>query len=180
MKWIGLTVLGMCGVVVVTVIGLLLMGRRASAGQLRGEVVINRPGDTVFAWITEPDKLTQWVGGLVEVRPETPGPKAVGSRESWVMQDPIRRQGMTLLSEVTALAPNRRIAARLSLPGSFSGVGSYTVTPLENGSTRLEADSRFTYDRWFFRLLEPLISAQATKKLQTDFGHLKEKLEAGH
>ncbi len=178
MKWFGFALLGVGGLLVCIVIVLLVLGRRSAAGRIRGEILINRPADTVFAWITEPAKLTQWVGGLVEVRAETPGPKAVGSRESWVMQDPRQKRGMTMTSEVTLLDPGRRIDARVGVPGMFSGVGSYTVTPMGEGASRLATDSRFAYDSWFFRLLEPVITPGATKKLLEDFARLRQKLES--
>jgi uncharacterized protein YndB with AHSA1/START domain len=98
----------------------------------------------------------------------------------WVVEDP--NNGNTRVEFtgiVEAVEPHRRIAIRLSAPGGFKGSNVYTLTPLPDGSTRLESESRYVFDSAFARFMSPLIYWQAKKKMQSDFEQLRARLDGG-
>ena len=78
-------------------------------------IEIERPAAEVFPWLTEPEKLRQWIGGRVETAPLTEGRPRVGARSREVV---VMGKGRTEMeSEVTALEPGRLLAVRLASPG---------------------------------------------------------------
>jgi len=83
MKWalrIGGTIVA---VLVVAAAGLWIASNRRDAGRMRASVEIERAPEEIWPWITEPEQLTQWVGWLAEVRPDTTTPdEGIGHRET--------------------------------------------------------------------------------------------------
>jgi hypothetical protein len=86
---------------------------------------------------------------------------------------------MEITGTVEAVEPNRRMAIRLSAPEGFHGSSVYTLTPLPDGSTRLDSDSRYVFDNAFARFMTPLIYWQAKKKMLGDLEQLRARLGAG-
>ncbi|MBZ5523370.1 MAG: SRPBCC family protein [Acidobacteriia bacterium] len=168
------------GLVVVAIASLWIAGFRKGAGHYEYAVDINRPAADVWPWITEPEKQKKWISWLSEARTLTPDPFRVGSREAWVMVDPgMNSQRIEIDSEVTSVVPNERLELRVASRGMFSGDAAYRLTPLPGGGTRVLNYGDYRYDQWFSRLLEPLVSPEAQKKLKTDMGRLKALVEEG-
>src|SRR5262245_50821938 len=87
------------GVVVLAALVLLVLGQRADAGVLKGTLEVARRPEDLFPWVNDPERLKLWVSGLVEVRAETPGPRAVGTREVWVIDDPDTKRRIEVAGE---------------------------------------------------------------------------------
>src|SRR5215470_5332628 len=89
MKWairIGGTILAL---LVLSFVSLWIASNRRDAGRMRASVEIERAPEEIWPWITEPEQLTQWVGYLSQVLPDTTTPaEGIGHRETWVMDDP--------------------------------------------------------------------------------------------
>jgi uncharacterized membrane protein len=68
-------------------------------------VVINRPVETVFAYVANLENLKQWQSGLIESRPITPGKTGVGSKVPVVRQ--LLGQKLEGVAEVVAFEPDR-------------------------------------------------------------------------
>ncbi len=169
---------GIFGVVlVVAVIALFIIGRRADAGVIRASAQIRRPPDAVWPWLCEPDKLKTWVGWLVEVREAEPHTVGIGNRRVWVMEDRNNgNQKMEVAGVVEQWDPPRHLTVGLNAPGSFSGRQMYSLTDL-GGVTRFELEGRYIFNHWFAKLLEPLITANAQSKLEKDVAELKRMVE---
>lgn len=178
MKWLVRIFLTLVVLVAVCFVVLFALSRRPGAGASQLSVEIAQPPEVVWAWITEPDKLTQWVGWLVAVESDTATPRGVGHREVWVMSDPNMDKPMRIPAVVTEEDAPRTGAARLEMPGAFVGDVRYTLVDLGGGRTRLTQATRFRYTNPGFALMEPLLSPQARKKQQADFARLKAKAEA--
>lgn len=168
---------GLVGLVVIAVGVLLIMGQRPSARRTHTTVEIARPPEVVWAWITEPDKVKQWVSWLVEVREDTHGVEGVGARETWIMDDPNMKKRLEIPSVVTAYDKPRRVSVHIELVEMFQGDVTYTLTPTSYG-TRLEQSGKWHYGDPFARLMEPLIAPQAEAKGRSDFAKLKALAEA--
>lgn len=180
MKWLLYIAVALVGVVLVAVLVLLLLGGGRGESRLQATVEIARPAPVVFEWITQPARVTSWVGWMVEIQPLTPGAPAVGSREVWVMEDRNNdNQRMEIAAEIVALERDRALSTRLHAPGSFEGTVSYALEPLSAGRTRLQYLGDYKYEHWLARLLEPIVSRSAQQKLDEDLARLKQLAEAG-
>ena len=164
--------------VAIPVLVLLACHLRPGEGDIIASVEIARPRDQVWSWMTEPEKLTQWIGWLAAVESDSTSPReGVGHREVWVMHNPdMPNAPMRIPATFTGWDPPRSMSGRISVPELFDGEFSYTVEDL-GGRTRVSQVSRWRYHgiSW---LMEPLVTPEARKKMVTDFGTLKAKAEA--
>jgi len=166
------------GLIVIALVTLLVMSSRPDADRMAGSIDIAKPPQTVWAYVEEPDKLKSWISWVVEVRDETPGRRGVGSRYVLVMED--RNNGnmrVNIASEVVAYEECKKETLRLSVPGMFSGEGTYALQDLGNGQTRLTQESTYHFDNWFARLMAPLVMSEARKKMVEDLQRLKSLAE---
>jgi uncharacterized protein YndB with AHSA1/START domain len=177
MKWILRAVLGLAGLVLLAVVVMLIIGRRRDAGRLRYGIDIERTAPQVFRWVSEPEKLTQWVGWLVEVR-ALPGTDGVGGRRVFVMDDPNMKQKIEIEVETVASEPPHLLAVRIHSKMGFTGETEYRLSETSPGKTRLEYVSQFRFHHWFARLMEPIVSSHARGKLVQDLERLKSRAEA--
>ncbi len=178
MKWLLRILGGLVGLVILAVCVLWLLSRRPGAGTGEVSVEIARPPEVVWAWVTEPEKLKQWVGWLVAVESDSTSPRGVGHREVWVMNDPNAKEQMRIPAVVTAEDPPRMGAARLEVPGGFVGDVSYTLADLGNGRTRLTQKSAFRYTNPVWALREPLVTPEGHKKQEAGCARLEAMAEA--
>ncbi len=178
MKWL-LWILGtVVGIVVVAIVVLFAMGMRSDAGKINTAIEINRPPAEVWPWITDAAHQKRWVGWLVDIKPLN-DKKGVGERSVWIMEDKYNNnQRMEIVGEVTEVSEGKSVAVKMMAPGMFSGLASYTLTDLGNGCTRMESRGQYHYDSTFARFMEPLITPQAAKKMNTDLAALKNLIEA--
>jgi uncharacterized protein YndB with AHSA1/START domain len=179
MKW-ALRIGGaIIAVLLVGVAGLWIASNRRDAGRMRASVEIERAPEEIWPWITEPEQLTQWVGWLAEVKPDTTTPaEGIGHRATWVMDDPRSKGKIMVPGTVTLWEPPDQVGVHVEVPGSFKGDVLYTLTDLGNGRTRVEQDGRFTYESRLVSLMEPLLTPDAMRKMFDDMKRLKEKVEA--
>ncbi len=130
MKWLLRIGGGLIALIVVAIVTLKLFGLRSDAGRIRHAVEIHRPPSQVFRWLSEPERLKQWISWLVEVRPVPGAPSSgVGAKEVLVMDDPNMKQKVELESELTALEPDRKISVKIHAAMGFSGTVDYVLTP---------------------------------------------------
>lgn len=164
---------------VVCVLGLWIASNRRDAGRMRGSIDIERSPEEVFAWMVEPGKLTQWVGWLSEVRPDSTSPReGIGHKETWVMDDPRMKQKMLVPGTITLWEPPNQMGVHVEAPGMFDGDVFYKLTDLGSGRTRVEQDARFHYLDRFAALMEPMVTPDAMRKMVDDMHRLKLKIEA--
>ena len=77
----------------------------------------------------------------------------------------------------TAFQPPREFGAHIASEGMFEGDISYRLKEAGENKTALEYDFRYRYETFFARLMEPLITPQAQKKLDGDLARLKQLAE---
>ncbi len=178
MKWI-VRILGvLAGLLVLSLVTLFAMGHRADAGRMQTGIELNAPPEQVWSWLNEPEKLKQWVSWLVEVRAADPNRRGVGEKRVWVMRDENNGgQLMEIEGTCSEYAPPSRLSVALSSPGAFEGGQSYRLADLGSGRSRLEIESNYRFGMWFARLMEPLITPMAKKKMVGDLARLKSLVE---
>ncbi len=139
-----------------------------------GTVVIAAAPEAVFPWLTEPQKLTQWLGGLVESRPLGDGVLRVGARSIEVVEENGRRIEMETV--VTRLEPARTLAARIEA-SPFACDVEYELAPVAGGTeVRYSSEVRM---KGAMRILTPLLAGAIRRKTGTDLASLKRAVEGG-
>jgi len=139
-------------------------------------IEIRQPPAKVWPWVTEPDKLEQWIGGVKEIKPLTDDKVLrVGAREQMILEMPEGRYVME--SEVLAFETARMIRVKAVVPDGFDQIIEYTLDDT-GGATRLTFSSQTTLKHWVANLLLPLWWPDAEKKLNSDLARLKALAEA--
>lgn len=177
MKWVWIILGALVGLIALAVLVLFALGFRKEAGHMAGSIEIDRPPEAVWPWLTEPDKMKQWITWLEEIRDESPEVRGPGKKVVWVMNDPNMKQKVEIHGEILAEEPLRKISVRLGSDMGFSGVSSWILEDL-GGRTRFTTDGTFEYTQWMAKLFEPLITPQAKKKMQSDQARLKQMVES--
>jgi carbon monoxide dehydrogenase subunit G len=136
-------------------------------------VVVERPPDEVFRFLTDLSNVTSWQSGAVEVR--APAGVEVGTTYVEVLKFLGRRFEATL--EVTEYEPSRLFSVR-TRSGPIPFQVSHALEPADTGeSTRIHVELEGD-PGGLFRLAEPLVMRNAQRQLEGDFATLKQLVEA--
>ena len=136
-------------------------------------LIIDRPVEEVFAFVSNSENLPRWRSTSLEVKKTSEGPLGVGSTFKGRFTFLGRQFDGNLL--VTAHEPNRVYVSKLA-EGPFPIETGYTLTPIEEGT-----HVTFIVEGapgGFFKLAEPLVVSMAKRSYETDLQNLKEMLEA--
>jgi hypothetical protein len=112
--------------------------------------------------------------GLVESTALTEGGARVGARSREVVEE--RGQRFELETEITTYVPNEALQARITSQG-FETLSTYRLQE-DGGRTRLTSVLESRYTMLLARLLAPIVTRQAQKKLEADLERLKRLVEA--
>jgi carbon monoxide dehydrogenase subunit G len=138
-------------------------------------VVVERPPDEVFAFLTDLASVPEWQSGAVEVRQlERDVAMGVGTTYVEVLKFLGRQFEATI--EVTEYEPGRRFSIK-TLSGPIPFQVQHTLEPSNGGGTQL----RVTLEGepgGLFKLAEPLVMRNAQRQVANDFGTLKRLVEA--
>ena len=136
-------------------------------------LVINRPIEEVFDFVSNSENLPRWRSTSLEVKKTSEGPIGAGSTF---------RGRFTFLGRqfdgnvvVTAYEANRVFVSKMA-EGPFPLETGYTLQPAENGT-----HVAFVVEGapgGFFKFAEPLVVSMAKRAYDTDLQNLKEMLEA--
>jgi uncharacterized protein YndB with AHSA1/START domain len=135
-------------------------------------VVIDRPIEEVFAYVTDQTKTPNWQAGLIEVQRTTAGPIGVGTRHTLVRKFMGRR--MEADNEYVAYEPHRLVTFRTTSGPAL--VASYLFDAVPDGTrltSRVELDGA-----GLFGLLEPVVGAGLRREMKAALPALKALLEA--
>ncbi len=136
-------------------------------------VVIDRPVEPVFAFVSDLENDPPW-SGAAEMRRTSPGPVGIGT--TFRQSDRLLGRRLELALRVVGYEPNRKITLttttkRLSLSGTRM------VEPVGEDATRVTfVGGGRAGGLW--RLAEPLLAAVGARRLRTQLGRLKRLLES--
>lgn len=136
-------------------------------------VVIDRPVEPVFAFVSDLENDPPW-SGAAEMRRTSPGPVGIGT--TFRQSDRLLGRRLELALRVVGFEPNRKITLttttkRLSLSGTRM------VEPVGKDATRVTfVGGGRAGGLW--RLAEPLLAAVGARRLRTQLGRLKRLLES--
>jgi uncharacterized protein YndB with AHSA1/START domain len=179
MKWILIVLGSLVGLLLLGAVVLFAMGTSSDANRMTNSIVIHQKPEVVWQWITQPAKQKQWVSWLVEIRGDVKDQLAVGDKSTWIMEDRNNNnERLEITGVVKSVDAPHRIEVALTAPEGFRGTNVYTLTSLPDGSTRVDADSRYEFDNAFARFMTPVICWQAKKKMLDDENHLRTLAES--
>jgi uncharacterized membrane protein len=139
------------------------------------EVAIRRPLGEVATYMIDPAHDPTWIGGVREVRMQTPPPLAVGSRVARVAHFLGRR--VEYVNEVTALDPERVLDMR-SVKAPFPMRVTYSFEAVDGGGAVTIVRNRVRgAPGGFFKLFGPLLGPMVKRSVQKDLERLRDVLE---
>lgn len=136
-------------------------------------IVINRPVEEVFAFLSDLEGNSKWRPGQIEAKKTSESPIGVGTTYRTVNNVLGRRMEGEM--QVTAYEPNRQYTVK-SKSGYFPFEARRIFEPVEGG-TRV----RFVVEAepgGLFKLAEPLVESMARRRLEADVATLKDLMEA--
>jgi len=141
--------------------------------KIESSIVINRPIEDVWTYVSDFEKASVWNPATLEMRLTSEGPLQQGSSYVWVGQWLGRR--IESNCEVTAFEPGREFAYKI-VSGPFPGAASTILEPAADG-TRVTMRSEGEIGG-FFKLAEPVVAAMSKRQIESMLGNLKDILEA--
>ena len=178
MKWVWRILGGIAALLLLCVAGLWLAGMRPNRGYNYGSVEINRPAAQVWRYLMDDELVKKWTG-LDEIRHMTPG--VTGAGEKLIVKE--RYQGQTVEMEMTVVRVEPPHIMEFTLAGlgapsdRFDERAAYVLEET-GGRTRVSLSGKTEYYGTLARLMEPLITPAADKKLAEDLARLKALVEA--
>lgn len=144
--------------------------------QISESITINRPAETVFQYVIDVTKATEWRPSLEEIRDYSGPPFGVGTTFREVSKFMGREMVVDLT--VTAMDEDRQADLRME-GGGVSGDMVWAVSPDTDDSSTFTLSFDGEVTGWLGRLGTGLIRRQAQKDMTSDLANLKASLESG-
>jgi uncharacterized membrane protein len=142
--------------------------------RIEESVEIDRPVEDVFSYATTLENFPEWVGNVIEVRKDAPGPLREGER--FTAQQKLLGRRFESPFEVIAYEPNQRYAHR-STGGPVPVTMNFTYEPVSSERTRITQRNEGE-PGGFFGLVGPLLERAFRRQTRTNLENLKDLLEA--
>ena len=136
-------------------------------------IVIERPVEEVFAFVTDISQMPRWAVGIDDARQTSPGPVGVGTTAVQTVE--LLGQHLRLTCEVKEYDPPHTyvLATRM---GPFPFVGRSSLRPLDGGTELISTTDG--QPRGLFSLMEPILRGTVAKQTEVSLGRLKRLLES--
>lgn len=143
--------------------------------RIEESVIIERPVEELFGFLTAPENDLLWVSAAVERQIESEGPIGVGTRIRFV--DRVAGRRIEWRAEVTEYEPNVRTRIR-SISGPMRVQGGKTFEPAQGG-TRLtiELEAGSPIGALLGKLSDPFATRMLRRQIRADLARLKSVLE---
>jgi uncharacterized membrane protein len=141
--------------------------------KVENSVVISRPVDEVFEFVSNIENLPQWAGPVLEAKQTSDGPIRVGTKQTQVAQFLGRR--IETSHEVTEYEPNKKLSTKTT-SGPLPMEMHCILEPAEEG-TRVSLEGNVEAGG-FFKLAEPIVGRMLKRQTTSDAANLKDLLEA--
>ncbi|HUI00167.1 MAG TPA: SRPBCC family protein [Nitrososphaerales archaeon] len=142
--------------------------------KFEASVVIERPIDEVWKFVTDLPSVPKWSHALLEKRQTSPGPLGVGT----TVQS--RTKDRTFTGRVTEFEPNRKFTWEMT-SGPIRGSHEYDSLETVEGGTRLTHAVDFRLSG-LYKLLGPFIAGRTRRNgeahAKTDLDNVKRILES--
>jgi uncharacterized protein YndB with AHSA1/START domain len=138
--------------------------------KIEASVMIDRPVEVVWEFITDLSKLPKWNTEVLEAKQTSAGPLGVGT----TLQ--IRSSNMVGYAQVVEYEPNRRVAFEYPSGPLKGSIENSSVEKVE-GKTRFTrtADVKFS---GVYKLVGPFLTPRLKREYVASVGNLKRMLES--
>lgn len=142
--------------------------------EVRSNVVIDRPRDVVFAYLTDPATQTVWQSGLLEFEADWEDEPKVGDRARGTVK--VAGKKVRWQTETTEMERPERLAFR-SVEAPFAFEMSYTLVD-QGGSTAVSHHgSTQSLGGFFGKLADPLVAHMYQRDMNSNLANLKAIIE---
>jgi carbon monoxide dehydrogenase subunit G len=138
--------------------------------KIEGSVMIDRPVEEVWKFITDLSNMSKWYPAILEARPTSAGPIGVGSTIE------IRRKNMTIPQRITEWEPNRKFTFVVTSGPAKGTTGTYSVENID-GKTRLTLSGDFNVNG-IYKLVGPFITPSERREALASLSDAKRVLES--
>jgi len=137
-------------------------------------VIIRQPVETVFAYMDDISRESEWQPQLVEAEQLPPGPTAVGSRKRYVSEFLGKRLENTYV--VLTYEPNARLVCETTPDSVLSATSDVRWEPVEGGTrVTMAVDGSASGPLRF--IPTRMIEAKFAAEVDATLSRLKERLE---
>ena len=136
-------------------------------------IVINRPLEEVFVFLSDLRNNLKWRSGMIEAEKTSAGPIGVGT--TYRMVNDLFGRRIEGEAEVTEYEPNRKYA---TMNKSGLPIETKRIFEAVDGGTRVTFAVKAELGG-LFKLAEPLVASMGKRRLEADAAMVKEFIEAG-
>jgi uncharacterized protein YndB with AHSA1/START domain len=142
--------------------------------KIEGSVLIDRPVEKVWNFLTSVENASKWDTGIVEARQTSEGSVGLGTTVEAISESRGRRRIMPI--KVTAYDPDKRVAWSVNA-GFAMGKVTYDFENVEGG-TRLSKSTELEL-KGLYNLLKPILRRRYNQsEIVLDLGNIKRNVEA--
>ena len=140
---------------------------------IESSIEINRPVETVYAYLTDLEKLKARGGGITSVTLN--GPFAVGSH--YFVKGEVMGRAYSMENEIVALEPNKKFSVKtLAAPPASPVTNTYTLEPSGSG-TKLTTSMDAVVMTGPMPGMEEMVKNQLKGSIDTGNASLKKLIE---
>lgn len=140
--------------------------------RIESRILIDRPVEEVFAYMTDLDTWLGWQSGVLEVKNGPEGPLEVGSTFTIVIKVMGRESEVNY--KVTEFEKDKKVVDRS--PGNLTIENTITFGRLQDGA-EINRVAELTASG-FARIFLPIVSRTFRKQIESSYNTLKELLES--
>jgi len=141
--------------------------------ELISSIVIHRPVEEVFSYMTDVKNFSNWMSELVEAKQTSKGSVGVGTTASAVANVLGRR--VENIQEITKYEANSTFAFKAT-SGPVKTEDEFNFESVADG-TKVTRTTKGEFGG-FFKMAEPLFARMLNRQFETNFANLKDLLEA--
>ena len=143
--------------------------------KVKHSIVINRPTEEIFAYMSELENLVDWSSVVIAARKISPGAMHVGA----TVRSTIRFLGRwsDITFEIVECEPSRSLTIK-SIAGVAPCLFRYQFEPVEDGGSTVCQEAMIHLTGGILGLAESVVTSAVRRQLEHDLLTLKDMLEA--
>ena len=137
-------------------------------------IIIDRPVEEVWRFVSDPGNDPKWYQGTMEVRQRSEGPLAVGTMFEAVVH--YRGRSLMFGTRCAVLNPNNDVMWEFNAGPTKGSTDSWRMEPIDEKSTRLTRvfDMRVS---GMWRVIQPLVARGTKRAHEAEIHNVKRILE---
>ena len=144
------------------------------AATIKASIIINKPVDEVFAYVTDVKTWPRWEAGLLKAEQTSDGPLNVGTTFRGMNQ--VLGQRMEWTSEVTNYIPSKSWGQKI-VSKNWATEESLTFEPFQGKTTKFTLFSELEMGG-LLGLFAPFVARRMQKQIEKNLVRLKDILES--